>query len=160
MPAFSTAIAAPTTETGVEDTITPTSNPPEDSGQPKETATPEPSPTSAGSGAVVPVVIYVTVIGDTIQQATPDGDGHRRPPTMGQPHAPGGFDPRQPAYYQADYRRPYPDWAPNPRAYIVQPGDTVFGLARRFGVPPEAIVQANHLANPNYIRVGQVLVVP
>lgn len=154
-----TAIPAPTPGPDLEDTITPTADPGAKGDHPTETATPEAPPTSGAPGAVAPVVIYVTVIGDAVQEAS-GGDSHWRQPYMDHPYPAGGFGPRQPALYPVDYRRPYPDMAPNPRAYIVQPGDTVFGLARRFGVSPQAIVQANNLPNPNYIRVGQVLVVP
>jgi len=44
--------------------------------------------------------------------------------------------------------------------YIVQWGDTVYGIARHFGVTMDAIVRANGLANPNQIRAGQVLIIP
>jgi LysM repeat protein len=44
--------------------------------------------------------------------------------------------------------------------YTVQRGDTVGHIARRHGVTAWAIVQANHLANPNFIYVGQRLVIP
>jgi LysM repeat protein len=44
--------------------------------------------------------------------------------------------------------------------YIVQRGDTVSSIAVRHGVTAWAIVQANHLANPNFIYAGQRLVVP
>jgi len=44
--------------------------------------------------------------------------------------------------------------------YVVQWGDTVYGIARRFGVSAAAIIQANNLANPNFIWVGQVLIIP
>ena len=44
--------------------------------------------------------------------------------------------------------------------YQVQPGDTVFSIARRFGTTVEAIVAANSLADPGEIEVGQVLVIP
>lgn len=43
---------------------------------------------------------------------------------------------------------------------MVRWGDTVYSIARRFGVTVDAIVWANNLANPNYIRVGQVLIIP
>jgi len=44
--------------------------------------------------------------------------------------------------------------------YCVQWGDTLFSIARRFGVTVDAIVKANGLANPNQIRAGQVLIIP
>lgn len=45
-------------------------------------------------------------------------------------------------------------------SYTVQPGDTVSEIAQRFQVPPEEIVAASRLANPNLIRPGQQLNVP
>jgi murein DD-endopeptidase MepM/ murein hydrolase activator NlpD len=44
--------------------------------------------------------------------------------------------------------------------YIVQPGDTLTHIARRFGTTIDAIVQANDIADPNLIIVGQVLEIP
>jgi LysM repeat protein len=44
--------------------------------------------------------------------------------------------------------------------YTVQVGDTVSSVAVRNGVTAWAIVEANHLANPNFIYVGQRLVIP
>jgi LysM repeat protein len=44
--------------------------------------------------------------------------------------------------------------------YTVQAGDTVSSIAVRHGVTGWAIVQSNHLANPNFIYVGQRLVIP
>lgn len=41
--------------------------------------------------------------------------------------------------------------------YIVQAGDTLSTLARRFGLPVDAIASDNDLSNPNLIRVGQAL---
>ncbi len=49
---------------------------------------------------------------------------------------------------------------PPGRTYVVQPGDTVYGIALRFGVSMWSIVQLNNLANPNLIFVGQVLRIP
>ncbi len=44
--------------------------------------------------------------------------------------------------------------------YVVQWGDTLYSIARRFGVTVDAIMRANGLTNPNYIRAGQVLIIP
>lgn len=46
------------------------------------------------------------------------------------------------------------------RRYSVQPGDTLSGIAKRFGVAIETLVRANGLANPDLIHAGQELVIP
>lgn len=45
------------------------------------------------------------------------------------------------------------------RTYVVQPGDTLYSIARRNGTTVEAIRQANGLSS-NLIYVGQTLVIP
>jgi peptidoglycan/xylan/chitin deacetylase (PgdA/CDA1 family)/phage tail protein X len=44
--------------------------------------------------------------------------------------------------------------------YTVKPGDTLYRIANFYGVTVQAIVNANHIANPNLIYVNQVLVIP
>jgi LysM repeat protein len=44
--------------------------------------------------------------------------------------------------------------------YFVRPGDTLFGISRRFGTTVSAIVRANVICNPNLIFVGQPLIIP
>lgn len=44
--------------------------------------------------------------------------------------------------------------------YTVQRGDTVSHIAARTGVSVASIAAANALANPSYIRIGQVLTIP
>lgn len=52
-----------------------------------------------------------------------------------------------------------PDTTPD-LFYIVQSGDTVSAIARRFGTTVKAIVDANDIADPNVVRVGQRLLIP
>ena len=44
--------------------------------------------------------------------------------------------------------------------YIVQRGDTLWGIANRYGTTVEALVQINGISNPNLIYVGQKLLIP
>jgi murein DD-endopeptidase MepM/ murein hydrolase activator NlpD len=49
---------------------------------------------------------------------------------------------------------------PEPPVYEVQPGDTLFTIAERFGTTVEALVAANGIEDPSLINVGQKLVIP
>ncbi len=59
---------------------------------------------------------------------------------------------------------PTPTVTPTPvppvRKYVVQPGDTPESIAKRFGVPVRALLQANGLTPSSLIHVGDVLVIP
>ena len=44
--------------------------------------------------------------------------------------------------------------------YTVTPGDSVYSIARKYGVSPSEIIQANRLENPDALVVGQTLVIP
>jgi len=48
----------------------------------------------------------------------------------------------------------------HPATYVVQPGDTLFRISLRFGVPVGRIVQENGLLDPNFLFVGQLLYIP
>jgi LysM repeat protein len=50
--------------------------------------------------------------------------------------------------------------APDGTVHIVQWGDTLYSIARYYGATVEAIVAVNGLSNPDYIYVGQQLLVP
>ncbi|MCM8745387.1 LysM peptidoglycan-binding domain-containing protein [Thermomicrobium sp. CFH 73360] len=44
--------------------------------------------------------------------------------------------------------------------YVVQPGDTLYSIAVRFGVSLQALIEANGIEDPNQLQAGQVLVIP
>jgi LysM repeat protein len=44
--------------------------------------------------------------------------------------------------------------------HVVQPGETLSGIAMRYGTTPWAIAAANGIANVNYVRAGQTLRIP
>ncbi len=51
--------------------------------------------------------------------------------------------------------------SPGPEVgYVVQAGDTLYSIARRYGTTVEAIQRANGLVNPWYIAIGQELLIP
>jgi LysM repeat protein len=53
-----------------------------------------------------------------------------------------------------------PTPTPTPAVYVVQPGDSLSGIAFRFDVSVELLAQANGIDDPNVIKVGQQLVIP
>ncbi len=46
------------------------------------------------------------------------------------------------------------------RTHVVQPGDTLYGIAARYGVSVQALAQANGLTLYSLIYVGQTLIIP
>ncbi|MCG8346716.1 MAG: LysM peptidoglycan-binding domain-containing protein [Chloroflexales bacterium] len=57
---------------------------------------------------------------------------------------------------------PPPAEPEGPRRYVVQPGDTLRGIAEQFGVSVQAILDANNLTpeEGDSLRVGQELIIP
>lgn len=47
-----------------------------------------------------------------------------------------------------------------PTTHVVQQGETIYAIARQYGVSPQAIIDANGLANPNRISPGDTLTIP
>ncbi len=55
---------------------------------------------------------------------------------------------------------PTPTPTPTPVIYIVQSGDTLMGIAGRYGLDMEAIINRNGLTDPGRLRTGQELIIP
>ena len=76
------------------------------------------------------------------------------PPPSPQPPAPSNPP-------EAPVPSPTPSPAtPPPSTYLVQPGDTLMGIAAVFGVQFTEIAAVNGISNPNLIYPGQMLVIP
>jgi len=83
----------------------------------------------------------------------------------------GGYYPQQEiqtypdnAYYQQPvdnyYQQPAYPSSGIAGTHTVAPGQTLFSIAQQYGTSAQAIAEANGLANPNQIYVGQVLYLP
>lgn len=44
--------------------------------------------------------------------------------------------------------------------YVVKPNDTLLGISKRHGTTIESIMKANVICNPNFIHLGQPLIIP
>ena len=44
--------------------------------------------------------------------------------------------------------------------YVVKKGDTLYGIARRYGLKAKDLQEANNIPNPNRIKIGQKLIIP
>ena len=55
---------------------------------------------------------------------------------------------------------PTPTAAPKTQAYTVQPGDTLYSIARREGTSPQALAAVNGLPADTLVKTGQTLRVP
>jgi len=95
---------------------------------------PDPGVTSSKSGSVP-----VAQAAGLPAQLTPSGPLHT--PTPDQPH-------------------PLPTIRADPVDYSVEEGDTLGKIAKLYGVGLEQIEDANKLANPNFLHVGQALSIP
>ena len=49
---------------------------------------------------------------------------------------------------------------PGTRTYKIKSGDTLVGIAAKFGTTPKAIAKLNGLTNPAALKVGQTLKIP
>lgn len=55
---------------------------------------------------------------------------------------------------------PLPAETGEPEIYVVETGDSLLQIALRYGLTMEQLMEANNLANPDFVFVGQRLVIP
>lgn len=54
-----------------------------------------------------------------------------------------------------------PEMSPGRLEYVVQPGDTMFLIAKRYGIPLDVLIRANpQIRNPELIYPGEVIYIP
>ncbi len=46
------------------------------------------------------------------------------------------------------------------RSYMVQPGDSLWNIASRFGVSLESIISVNNISDPAQIYPGMMIIIP
>jgi len=102
----------------------------------------------AGPGAMAPATAPLAA-GSTVQAQLPLSN--RPTPLPGAVVTPGA-----PAANQAT-SAPTPA---EPTVYIVQPGDTLSSIARKYDVSLEDLMRANNIANADYVQLGQELKIP
>ena len=92
-----------------------------------------------------------------------------RPESEYPPHRPGPHPPHPPGRPEPEYppHRPHPPKPPHrphppeKQTYVVQKGDTLYLIAKRFGVPLDALIRANpQIKDPNLIYPGDVINIP
>lgn len=93
---------------------------------------------------------------------TAAGEGPETPTPATTPMPSPADSPAPPSPTPVPTPDPTPTPAPTPQGfeYTVENGDTLSSIAERFGVSVQAIVDANGIADPSFIRVGQVLLIP
>jgi LysM repeat protein len=80
-------------------------------------------------------------------QATPTAAPRPSPPPIAAPEA------------SASAPEPAPEPA-RPSTYVVEPGDSLGGIARELGTTIDALIAANNLDDADTLYIGQELVVP
>jgi LysM repeat protein len=55
---------------------------------------------------------------------------------------------------------PTPTVSPTPIIYVIEKGDTLLAIARKFGVTVDAIQEVNGIADPRRLRIDQEIIIP
>jgi murein DD-endopeptidase MepM/ murein hydrolase activator NlpD len=123
------------------------------------------SPETTGAVAAAPVgQVEQRPLPQQHAQLPPPPPPHRGgtlAPSGGSAAGAGGIGSYQPTNSEVTGSVAKPQWNwEGGTAVVVGPGETIDTLSRKYGVPAAAILQANNITNPAYVRPGQQIVIP
>ena len=107
------------------------------------------SPAAANGGTPFPGVVAAPPGASSQSSGDPAASAAADPTSV--PPASGGPDASA---------APNPSAAPATRSYKVKSGDTLVGIAAKFGTTPKAISTLNGISDPSSLKIGQVLKIP
>jgi LysM repeat protein len=109
-------------------------------------------------GTALPSTVPVPGSRGSPMAATEGATSQSQPPVSDAPVPPAGatVSAAQPVIGETPAR----EKAVEPTIYIVQPGDTLSNIARKFDVSLDDLMLANGLNDPDYVQVGQELLIP
>jgi tetratricopeptide (TPR) repeat protein len=70
------------------------------------------------------------------------------------------LNPAPSANPQSAIRNPPSTDAAHPRTHVIQPKDSIYSVAARYGLKPSAVLAANPNISPTHLRIGQNLNLP
>lgn len=113
---------------------------------------------SAGAGASADVGGASPTPTMTVSEVSSPSPAPTASPTASPSLTPGpSLTPAPPTATPAPTASPAPTGS---QTYTVRSGDTLSGIAARFGTTVKILVELNDIADPRLIRVGQVLIIP
>ena len=82
------------------------------------------------------------------------------PPTEGETEAPAGGEGSTEAPQGGGETQPPPTTSTGETIHIVQPGENLFRIGLRYGIPYQTLAAYNGIPNPHLIYVGQPIKIP
>ena len=110
------------------------------------------------AGTVLKMTIFVGLSGALVACASGDSGPSWRTGAQSTAYAPN--TPRPIPLPRTKPRAPSRSVLAVPDTVVVQRGDTVYGLGRRYGIAPHEIIAANRLRPPYALEIGQRLTMP
>lgn len=91
---------------------------------------------------------------------TPEGESRPTPTRLGTLNPYHTRTPTSTPLASPTHTLPLPSPTPTPIRHVVKKGEDMFGIALRYGIAPQALLEANPTVNPRVMSVGTVLIIP